>query len=169
MDFRSITRRQLYGALLMLALVIGAIVLERVVVTDQERIERTINALRDAVGEADTETLFEGISEDYYDGVLSREGLRGLAEAYFARYGRTRVRILDRAVNRTRTQAAVELAVFATAEHGPGAGRLGQSLWLVLLQKEPDGAWRVTRIEPLRWNGSDVGEGWSAIRGAGGF
>ena len=168
MDFRAITRKQLYAALLMLVLIIGAIVLERAVVTDQERIERVINALRDAVGEADTEALFEDISEDYYDEALSREGLQGLAGAYFARYGRTRVRILDRTVNRTGTQAAVELDVFATAEHGSGAGRLGRSVWLVLLQKEPDGVWRVIRLSPLRWDGRDI-EGWPTIRGAGGL
>lgn len=168
MDFRTITRRQLYAALVILALIIGAVVLERVVVTDRERIEATIDAMRDAAGRADVEALLSGVSEDYYDEMLGREGLRALAENYFERYGRTGVRILSRAVSLRGDEGAVEMRVFARAERGANGGEFGRSTWLILLQKESDGVWRIIRVEPISWEGREV-QSWSALRRWGGF
>ena len=158
-SLRALNRRQIAAVLIVAGAVIAAVVIERLVVTERERILGVIADLRAAVGRADVPGIFEHVSSDYYDEAIPRERLRSLAHVFFRHYGPPHVHIFDTAVNRIGDLAVVELRVSTSARPRGHASLAGRSSWQLDLRKEADGAWRVTRLVPLRIGGEDVA-GW---------
>ena len=167
-SLRALSRRQIATILIVAGAVIAAVGVEQLVVTERERILRVIAELRAAVERVDVPGIFEHVSSDYYEEAIPREQLRSLAHLFFRHYGPTRVHIFETGVNRIGDLAVVELHVSTSARPRGYASLAGQSTWELDLQKEPDGAWRVTRLVPLRIGGEDVA-GWPDALDKGGL
>ena len=160
-----VTRQQAYVALGILGAVIIALLLDRLIVTDRDRIVRVIRDMCGAAGKADVDGLLAHLSQDYYDETMTPPELRKVAESFFARHGPVRVTVRGTAMSLSGRIALAEVTLFARAEDSDRGTLSGQSVWEMEFRKEADGAWRVTRIAPIQIERRGV-SGWrSLLRG----
>ncbi len=153
----NISWNQMRIALAVLGALALAMLLNRYIVTDKKRIERTVQEMADAAGKGDIDLLFSHISADCGSEDMPRTRLRTLAEQYLGDAS-ARVRIQWMAVNVSGAQARVQLSISGSTRQERPAWS-GGSEWAAEFRKEADGAWRVTNITPVRVNGRDV-SGW---------
>jgi len=143
--------------------VVLALVADRAIVTERERIDATIEGLRASLSTGRVEAVFRYISREYDDEELSREGLRGVVLTAFERYGPIHARVTESWLKRAGDVAGATLVVFAESQRTEFSG---YSEWSLTLRKEEDGMWRVTRAKPVRIGRKDV-SGWGEVmRGA---
>jgi hypothetical protein len=145
-------------ALAILGAVALAMILNRFILTDKKRIERTAHEMADAAAQGDIDLLFSHISADYGDETMSRTHLKSLAIKFRDGYPGANPRIQWMTVNVVGPLAHVQLGV-----SGDGAVEYtGISEWAAEFRKETDGAWRVTNITPVRILGGNV-SGWGDV------
>jgi len=161
----EIGREKVVLAAVVLAAALGALLVDRLIVTDAERVESAIRAMAEAVSRSDMEAVFTHVSEEYADPEMPLPALRALAEAFFRSHDRTLARVRDVEVQVGGGLATAMVAVMTRNERGD---LYGGSLWQVEFVEEGDGAWRVTRVIPLRFRGREV-NGWEDVREAVGF
>ena len=161
----EIRREKIVLVAVVLVAVFGALLVDWLIVTDSERVESAIGAMAEAARRADVEAVFTHVSEEYADTEMPLSALRALAEEFFRRYDGVVVRLRD---VRVRVMGGLATAVVAVGTRNERADLYGSSLWQVEFVKEEDGAWRVTRIIPLRFGGREI-NGWGDVREAGGF
>jgi hypothetical protein len=159
----NVTLRQARTALAILGAVVVALLLNRLVVTDKKRVERTVQEMADAAAKGDIDLLFSHISADYRDETMSRTELKSLATTFLGRFERVNPKIQRISVNVSGTLARVEVSISGSAESGGYRMPLGTSDWAVKFRKEADRVWRVTSIAPARMEGADV-SGWRDVR-----
>ena len=152
----NITLRQTWIALAILGAVVLALLLNRLIVTDKKRIERTVQEMADAVAKGDIDLLFSHISEDYRNDTQSRTELRSLVTAALGRFEHVNPKIQRVPVNISGMLAHVEISVSGSVESGGARMPMGTSEWVAEFRKEADQAWRVTSITPVRVEGRDV-------------
>jgi ketosteroid isomerase-like protein len=159
----NVTLRQARIALAILGAVVLALLLNRLILTDKKRIERTVRDMADAVAKGDIDLLFSHISADYQDEAHSRAELESWVAAQLSRFGRVTPKIRRMTVTVSGTLARVEVSVSAGVEtEGYGAMTVNSD-WAADFRKESDGAWRVTSITPVRIEGREV-SGWRDMR-----
>ncbi len=139
------------------------LVVDRLVVTEKERVERAVEGLRDSVARADLRAFGEMISPGYGDESFSAEALLGAAAKFFERHGPLALTVRDMRVTVSGPSAAARASVTARSEHG----YWGRSEWQADFRKERDGQWRVVRLTPLRFGGKEAGGWGDVLRGAG--
>ena len=134
---------------LVAAAVAGVLLVDWVHVSDEERVERVIRNMADAVREKNLVKLFSFISQDYSSAGMDREALRVLVAVTFERYEMTGVRVSHIRLSVSGRLALAEVDVRADASR---YGQYRRSGWQVSLAKETGDAWRVTSID-LVWVG----------------
>jgi ketosteroid isomerase-like protein len=159
----NVTLGQARIALAILGAVVLALLLNRFVVTDKKRIERTVQEMADAAAKGDVDLLFSHISADYRDETLSRTELKSLATDFLGRFNHVNLKIQRISVNVSDTLARAEVIISGSAESGGYRMPTGTSEWAAEFRKEADGAWRVTSITPERMGGADVSD-WRWVR-----
>jgi hypothetical protein len=147
---------QLRIALGILGAVVLGLLLNRLVVTDKKRIERTVHEMADAAAKGDLDLLFSHISADYHDDSLSRTGLKSLATTYMDRYESADPRIQWITVIVEGSMAHVQLGVSGGNTRGGYPAWYGTSEWSAEFRKESDRAWRMTSLKPARMYGREV-------------
>jgi hypothetical protein len=157
----NVALSQVRIALAILGAVALAMLLNRLIVTDKKRIERTAQEMADAAAKGDVDLLFSSISADYGDQTMTRTHLRSLATRFLGGDARANPKIQWMTVNVVGTMAHVQLGISG------GGGReypvwSGISEWAAEFRKETDGAWRVTNITPVRILGGNV-SGWGDV------
>jgi len=155
----AVTRKRVVGLLVIMSAVAALFLLERIIVTERERIVAVIEDLCASAERADAAAMLERVSSDFSSRTLSREQLRSLAMAFFEHYGPVRVRIVEMGLNRIGDRAVVLLRISTRAQDAVRRELLGISEWDLELRKEPDGAWRITGIVPLQIGRTAV-SGW---------
>jgi hypothetical protein len=130
-------------AVVSLLAMIGAIMLERWVVTDREQISVEVDAMAAAVAANSPTSLLLHISDRY-------PSIKDAARGHFNRWQIEFCNLTSREVpaidwSRSPPQAEVRFVVFARARQKQGDGLGGADIVGVTLQmeKEPDGRWRV--------------------------
>ena len=158
----NVSLRQVRVALVILGAVVVAVLLNRFIMTDKKRIERTVQQMAVAVSKGDVDALFTHISADYHDETLSRTALKSMATAVFAKFDHVNPKIQRITVNVSGTLAHVEVSVSGSVESGGYQFPTGASDWAAEFRKEVGGTWRVTTIAPLRIGGNEV-SGWHDV------
>jgi len=137
------------------------LVADWVIVTDEEKIDAGVRAMRAAVEEGDAAALMENVSADFRSREgLTREDLAAAAEWFFSAYGP--VEFFRFRFDRNRAGDMAVVTVTAVVQLEGGRAGTGSSVWDIELRKEPDGAWRVTDLAPVRMGGRDAA-GWDAL------
>ena len=78
----NLALNQVRIALAILGAVALAMLLNRFIVTDKRRIERTVQGMADAASKGDIDLLFSFVSADYGDETMSRTHLKSLAARF---------------------------------------------------------------------------------------
>jgi hypothetical protein len=154
----NVTSSQVRIALGILAAVAIGLLLNRIIVTDKKRVERTIEAMADAAAKGDVDRLFTNISQDYRDELMSRSDLKTMTMEFFGR-ARVNPKIQRMAVTVSGTLARAELTVSGSMEEGKSNMPMGTSEWVGEFRKEADRTWRLTSITPVRIWGRSI-SGW---------
>jgi hypothetical protein len=160
----NVTLRQAQIALAILGAVVVALLLNRIIVTDKKRIERTVQQMADAAAKGDVELLFSHVSADYQDEIHSRTELKSMVAAFLGHSKLVNPKIQRLTVNISGTLAHVEVSVSGAVEIGGYRVPTGVSEWSAEFRKEADRAWRVTSIAPIRIEGKEV-SGWHDLKG----
>jgi len=158
----NVTLGQVRIALGILGAVVLAVLLNRFIVTDKKRVERTVQEMADAAAKGDIDLLFSHISADYRDDTQTRAELQSRATAYLGRYVRVNPKIQWLTVNVVGSLAHVEVGISGSAVTEGRPVEMGTTEWAVEFRKEPDRAWRVTSITPMRMFGREV-SGWREV------
>ena len=146
------------------AVLVGAWwLLDRLIVTDREAIEGIVGDMCRSAGAADVEGIFARISPNFENDTISRDDLRLLATAFFARYGPVSVRVRRDEINIAGSRAAAVVSVVGIADKEGYAGFFGDSQWELDLRRGSDGKWLVTNLSPMKIGGADV-NGWGDVR-----
>ena len=153
----TLTRKQALSIFLILALGLAALLVERWIVTDKERIEEVIRELRLAAEQGNAEALVKNFSEDFDAEGFSRDDMQGIADQFFEMHGPVRFRRFGVGVNRVGRAAFAEVHANAESPQSPAVGPQGRSIWDLELQKESDNCWRITSITPAYIGGQEVG------------
>jgi len=158
----NVALSQVRIALAILGAVALAMLLNRLIVTDKKRIERTAQEMADAAAKGDVDLLFSSISADYGDQTMTRTHLRSLATRFLGGDARANPKIQWMTVNVVGTMAHVQLGISG------GGGReypvwSGISEWAAEFRKEADRAWRLTSLTLLRVEGANF-SGWREVR-----
>jgi hypothetical protein len=141
-------------ALAILGAVALAMLLNRFIVTDKRRIERTAQGMADAASKGDIDLLFSFVSADYGDETMSRTHLKALATRFLGGYDHANPKIRWMSVKVVGPLAHVHVGISESGREGYPLW-LGTSEWAAEFRKEADGAWRVTKITPVRvWGGN---------------
>ena len=164
----SVTYRQAGIALLILGAVVIGLIVEHLIVTERERITAIVRDVRAAVARGDIDKIFVHVSANYYDEKFSRDQLRSFAAGFFKSHDMSYVRFTETRLNRVGDIALVQARVLASAGRRGRNELFGVSEWQLQLQKEADGAWRITQMIPLKFGARAV-FGWSDARKMGGF
>lgn len=143
------------------------LLLDWAIVTDKERIERAVRAMRDAAASADAAALFEHVSPAYYDERLSAAQLRLLADDFFRASGPMTIRIRKLAVEISGETAVAEVSMLAYGADDNSSNATGTAAFLLDFRKEGR-RWLVTQIVPLRVNGQEI-DGWGTLMKIGRF
>jgi ketosteroid isomerase-like protein len=159
----DVSRNQVRIALTIFGAVVLAMLLNRYIVTDKKRIERTMQDMADAAAKRDVDLLFSHVSADFGAEAMTRTHLRSLAEKLLSGDSPAKPRIQWMSVNVSGAQARVQLSVSdgATREY---AGWSGATEWAAEFRKEADGAWRVTSLMPVRIFGREISNWRDATR-----
>ena len=153
----TLTRKQALSILLILALGLAALLVERLIVTDKERIEALIRELRLAVEQGNAEALVKNFSEDFDAEGFSSDDMQGVADRFFKAHGPVRFRRFGVGVNRAGRAALAEVHANTESRQGHAVGQQGRSIWDMEFQKESDNRWRITSITPAYIGGQEVG------------
>ncbi|MGD1000216.1 MAG: hypothetical protein ABSA67_05900 [Candidatus Brocadiia bacterium] len=156
----NISWNQVRIALAILGAMALAMLLNRYIVTDKKRIERTVQEMADAAAKGNIDLLFSNISADFDTEAMSREHLKSLAERFLSD-GSASGKIQWMTVNVSGAQARVQLSVSGSTrrEYPVWSGALE---WAAEFRKEADGAWRVTSLTPVRIYGREI-SGWRDV------
>jgi ketosteroid isomerase-like protein len=155
----NVTRSQAQIALAILGAVAAALLLNRFIVTDKKRIERSVEEMADAATKGDVDALFSHVSEDYRDDIQTRAELQSRVADFFRRFHQVDAKIQGVTVNVAGTLAHVEISVSGSVGSGETRMPMGTSEWSAEFRKEADGTWRATSIAPVRIWGHYV-SGW---------
>jgi len=157
----SFRRRHVAAAATFVGVVVLIFIGDWLIVTDGERIDATVRALRAAVERGDAQALMARVSHDFRNrGGLTREDLAGIAEDFFSLYGPVEFHRFR--FDRNRAGDITVVAVSAIVSVDKGRAGTGSSAWELELKKEADGVWRVTDLAPMRLDGRDT-DGWNAL------
>lgn len=161
-----LARRHLIAAGVLAAIALALIVGDWLIVSEEEQVHAVVDRLRDAVEREDPHALMEEVSGDFQsESGMTREALPVLAKQFFDFYGAVEFIRFRSAVNRSGDIAVAQISAYVSSGGGRGAEG-GHSIWDIELQKESDGAWRVTDIAPVQINGRDVAT-WRDVGGMG--
>jgi len=101
-------RKLLKPAALLLLVILGLLLFDAIIVTDKERLERTLEEIREAIERADAAACAAFLSPDYsFDG-LDAGGVTEVAEEIFRITGKMYVKELERAITISDNLAVVE-------------------------------------------------------------
>ncbi|MGO8702226.1 MAG: hypothetical protein ACLQVA_00295 [Candidatus Brocadiia bacterium] len=154
----TISWNQVRITLAILGAMVLAMLLNRYLVTDKKRVERTVQDMAEAARKGDVDLLFSHVSADYDSQDMSRAQIRALAEKYLESYGAANTKIQWMTVNVSGVFARAQVSISASTRRDFPAWS-GTTEWAVEFRKESDGAWRVTSIMPGRIFGREV-TGW---------
>lgn len=160
-----ITQEKVVLLLIVVAAVAGALLLDRLVVTESERVEKVIEEMAAAVERADADGILARVSGNYAGADMPVGALRELAEAFFEQHGQLSVTLSDVRVEVAGTLATAQVAVRVYSQ---GSESYGRSRWEIDLLKEPDGEWGVIRITPVQLEEVEIAD-WGDLRRYGGF
>jgi hypothetical protein len=155
----EITRRHVTAALTLLIVIVGAILLDRWIVTGKERITNAVEGMTDACRSGDVEALFAHVSPRYNDGTLNYISLRALAETFFKVYGPVNVKARHTVVGMNDREATADVTVFARSSDD---NLLGSSQWRMDFEKDASGEWKLVALTPVEINQQSVG-GWGDV------
>jgi hypothetical protein len=155
----EITRRHITAALTLLAVIVGAILLDRWIVTGKERVSRAVEAMTDACRTRDVEGLFAHISRRYDDGVLDYDSLRALTEAFFKLYGPVEARARHTVVGMNDRRATADVTIVARSSEDD---LVGTSQWRMDFEKDASGDWKLVSLTPVEINRQKV-SGWGEV------
>jgi len=151
--------KYLVWALTAMGLAVAVVVIERLWVTDNERIERVVYELRRAVLAANPEDVLTQLTPDVeyvQDGIsLSGEATRGLIRANLANAALDFVHIQDlqTSAGRQTRRGKAEFRVYAkgTLRTSMVTYNVGtaNSTWSLGFQETEPGVWKVNRITPV--------------------
>ena len=163
----ALRRRHLAVVATFVAVVFIVLIADWLVVSDGEKIDSSVRAMRAAVEEGDAAALMANVSAAFRSREgLTREDLAAAAEWFFSAYGPVEFFRFRFDQNRAGDMAVVTVSVIVQLEGGRAG--TGTSVWDIELKKEADGAWRVTDLSPVRMGGRDAG-GWDALPEVRGF
>lgn len=148
------------------AMAVVVIAVEWLWVTDNERIERVVYGLRDAVANSDTDAVLEYMTPDvmYVKGDMALEGeaTRTLIRDNLERVRFEFVRISGLVTNagkQSRQGTAQFSAFFKGVADGSGASAnfgSANSMWSLGLRETQPGVWKVNRITPIQVPGDGL-------------
>ena len=153
----ALTRKRLIALLIALSAPLAVLLLDAVIVTEEERIHRTVMGIASAVESGDAEALVSHLSPAFAEGNFRREDLRDLAQRFFNTFGRVDLRGLKANQNHSGSDALIAVSVGAIAGTERRYTLVGSSQWLVRLRKEADGEWRVIGLTPRQIGNRPVG------------
>ena len=139
--------------------VVGAVLLEWLIVTDREQIVSAIHDMKAAAERGDVQRLLDHVSTAYADEELSREELGSLARWFFETYGPVRVGIVSIRAN-IAGNIALTLVDLAASARAARAG--ARSTWELSWRKERDGTWRIRQIVLRKFDDRTV-TGWDFV------
>ncbi|GEM_PF-1917171 len=146
---RAFLRLRILLPLAALAVLLGFLV-EKLVVTDAERVDRILEDLRSCALEGRWDEAFAHLDDDFALEEMRREDLEALVKKHLAGqkmerfdYWKKDVEILEDGLARARVQVLLRLP----ASSPMGARFLGT--FRIFFRKRPDGTWVLTRAENL--------------------
>ena len=151
--------KYLFWAIGMLGLILAAVVIEQVWVTDNERIEHVVYTLRRAVLASDAEAVLAHLTPDVeyvqQGSILSGEATRGLIRANLASstFDFVHINDLQTSAGRQTRRGVAEFRVYAkgTLHTSLVTYNVGtaNSIWSLGFQETAPGVWKVNRITPV--------------------
>lgn len=143
--------RLLIGIVSLAALAVVLLVIERLWVTDRERVDAIIDDIAQSVRQGDTEGIVRHLAPQCHYGSLDREGIRRMVDSVFHTFELEKLTISSRKTelfSRRKEATAEFLAVVrakqANLESGPYPTR-----WTLTFTQTSTGEWQVLEIQQI--------------------
>lgn len=148
-----------------LGLAVALLALQAVVVTPRERFVQMMLPVQRAVLQGDVDALGRALTPDFVAGDMDKPRFLDFARTQLNRVRVSSLRRLTTRVTPTETATDAWHAIVGYSGAVTTAdwqGQLVTASWDIWFHRAPDGTHRITRIEPRRINGQEIGR-WATL------
>ena len=144
---RSMTPGSRRRVWITLAVCVGLVVMQKLVVTDREAIRAMVEAMARAVQEGDVQALGEHFADDLvFESDRGKQAVIQHARAVLQQYEIRNARVSGFTINVNGDDATVSFQAVADVRNGPEPTYNTPTRWDLKCRREPDG-WRVYRAK----------------------